>query len=88
MWVSTMARSHDSTTITFQTELCDRFMDSIEMITSQEREVLVKDKESGKNKVIMAKVWNKTVANLTLMALGSSGVELCDAIFNFIFCII
>ena len=56
MWVSTMARSHDSTTITFQTELCDRFMDSIEMITSQEREVLVKDKESGKNKVIMAKV--------------------------------
>ena len=48
-------------------------MDSIEMITSQEREVLVKDKESGKNKVIKAKIWNNTVANLTLMALGSSG---------------
>ena len=51
-------------------------MDSIEMITSQEREVLVKDKESGKNKVITAKIWNKTVANLTLMALGSSGTSL------------
>ena len=60
----------------FLPELCDRFMDSIEMITSQEREVLVKDKESGKNKVITAKIWNKTVANLTLMALGSSGTNL------------
>ena len=59
----------------FLPELCDRFMDSIEMITSQEREVLVKDKESGKNKVITAKIWNKTVANLTLMALGSSGTN-------------
>jgi hypothetical protein len=30
-------------------------------------------RDTGKNKVITAKVWNKTVANLTLMALGSSG---------------
>jgi hypothetical protein len=57
-------------------ELADRFMDSIETITSQEKEVLVKDKETGKNKIVMAKVWNKTVANLTLMALGSSGMYL------------
>jgi hypothetical protein len=49
-------------------------MDSIEAITSQEKEVLIKDKETGKNKIVMAKVWNKTVANLTLMALGSSGM--------------
>ena len=49
-------------------------MDSIETITSQEKEVLVKDKETGKTKIVMAKVWNKTVANLTLLALGSSGM--------------
>jgi F0F1-type ATP synthase alpha subunit len=54
--------------------LADTFVDSIETITSQEKEVLVKDKETGKTKIVMAKVWNKTVANLTLLALGSSGM--------------
>ena len=41
--------------------MADTFVDSIETITSQEKEVLVKDKETGKNKIVMAKVWNKTV---------------------------
>jgi len=54
----------------------DKFMESIEMITAQEKEVAVKDPRSGKTQVIVVKVWNETVANLTLMALGSSAPEI------------
>ena len=54
----------------------DRFMESIEMITAQEKEVTVKDPKSGKNQVVIVKVWNETVANLSLMALGSSAPEI------------
>ncbi|ROT72086.1 hypothetical protein C7M84_009545 [Penaeus vannamei] len=53
----------------------DRFMGSIEMITSQEKEVTVK-KPSGETQIIVVQVWNETVANLTLMALGSSAPEI------------
>jgi solute carrier family 8 (sodium/calcium exchanger) len=48
----------------------DRFMESIEMITAQEKEVTIKDPKTGKNQIVIVKVWNETVANLTLMALG------------------
>jgi solute carrier family 8 (sodium/calcium exchanger) len=54
----------------------DRFMESIEMITAQEKEVTVKDPKTGKSQVIIVKVWNETVANLSLMALGSSAPEI------------
>jgi len=54
----------------------DKFMESIEMITAQEKEMSVKDPRSGKTQVIIVKVWNETVANLTLMALGSSAPEI------------
>merc|ERR1711962_1779302 len=54
----------------------DKFMESIEMITAQEKEVTVKDPRTGKTQVIIVKVWNETVANLTLMALGSSAPEI------------
>ncbi|XP_059087403.1 sodium/calcium exchanger 3-like isoform X2 [Tigriopus californicus] len=54
----------------------DRFMESIEMITAQEKELTLKDPTTGKNQVIVVKVWNETVANLTLMALGSSAPEI------------
>ena len=53
----------------------DRFMGSIEMITSQEKEVTVK-KPNGETQIIVVQVWNETVANLTLMALGSSAPEI------------
>ena len=46
--------------------VADKFMAAIETITSQKKEVLIKQK---KMRVV---VWNATVANLTLMALGSS----------------
>jgi len=54
----------------------DKFMESIEMITAQEKEVSVKDPRTGKTQVVIVKVWNETVANLTLMALGSSAPEI------------
>lgn len=53
----------------------DRFMGSIEMITSSEKEVTVK-KPNGERQIIIVQVWNETVANLTLMALGSSAPEI------------
>jgi solute carrier family 8 (sodium/calcium exchanger) len=54
----------------------DKFMESIEMITAQEKEVSILDPRSGKTQVVIVKVWNETVANLTLMALGSSAPEI------------
>jgi solute carrier family 8 (sodium/calcium exchanger) len=62
----------------------DRFMESIEMITSQEKEVTVKDKTTGKKEVVIVKVWNDTVANLTLMALGSSAPEILLSVIEII----
>lgn len=45
--------------------IADKFMDSIEVITSQEREVKVKDK-NGEKKTLMVRYWNETVGNLTV----------------------
>merc|ERR1711862_731347 len=50
-------------------------MGAIEMITSQEKEVKIK-KPNGETQIIVVQVWNETVANLTLMALGSSAPEI------------
>lgn len=55
--------------------IADRFMASIEVITSQEREVTIK-KPNGETSTTMIRVWNETVSNLTLMALGSSAPEI------------
>jgi len=53
----------------------DKFMSAIEMITSEEKEVKLK-KANGETQIIVVQVWNETVANLTLMALGSSAPEI------------
>ncbi|XP_050664131.1 sodium/calcium exchanger 1 [Leptidea sinapis] len=52
----------------------DRFMAAIEVITSREKEVRVR--RNGTEQIIVVRVWNETVANLTLMALGSSAPEI------------
>jgi len=54
----------------------DKFMESIEMITAQEKELSIVNPKTGKSQVVVVKVWNETVANLTLMALGSSAPEI------------
>lgn len=55
--------------------IADRFMASIEVITSQERRITVR-KPNGEKVVATVRVWNETVSNLTLMALGSSAPEI------------
>jgi len=55
--------------------VCDQFMAGIEEITSKERTYMVEGKEGARHK-FSVKVWNGTVANLTLMALGSSAPEI------------
>ncbi|XP_008124161.1 sodium/calcium exchanger 1 isoform X4 [Anolis carolinensis] len=55
--------------------IADRFMSSIEVITSQEKEITIK-KPNGETTKTTVRVWNETVSNLTLMALGSSAPEI------------
>lgn len=63
--------------------ISDRFMSSIEVITSKEREVTVK-LANGETTTMMVRVWNETVSNLTLMALGSSAPEILLSIIEII----
>eukprot|EP00794_Sanderia_malayensis_P010223 gene10223-11271_t len=60
----------------------DVFMLSIEMITSKKRLVLTYDYEKGETTETQVYVWNETVANLTLMALGSSAPEILIAVIE------
>ncbi|XP_046717922.1 sodium/calcium exchanger 3 isoform X1 [Silurus meridionalis] len=55
--------------------IADRFMAAIEVITSQEREFVVK-RVNGETMTTTVRIWNETVSNLTLMALGSSAPEI------------
>lgn len=70
--------------------LADVFMCAIERITSTTKKVKVvavnADKEDGSNIVQYKEVlvWNPTVANLTLMALGSSAPEILLSIIEIV----
>ncbi|XP_028837752.1 sodium/calcium exchanger 3 isoform X2 [Denticeps clupeoides] len=55
--------------------IADRFMAAIEVITSQEKEIIIK-RPNGETTTVNIRVWNETVSNLTLMALGSSAPEI------------
>lgn len=61
--------------------VADIFMEAIEHITSSTKQVQVQDKE-GKVYTYEVPVWNATLANLTLMALGSSAPEILLAIIE------
>ena len=55
----------------------DLFMCAIEVITSKTKTIRVASEEEGKGyEEVEIRVWNDTVANLTLMALGSSAPEI------------
>jgi len=60
--------------------IADIFMSSIEVITSKKRKVTRYDPEKRERVEIEVFVWNETVANLTLMALGSSAPEILLAV--------
>ena len=61
--------------------IADRFMAAIEQITSQEQDVIVR-KPNGDKEIISVRIWNETVSNLTLMALGSSAPEILLSIIE------
>ena len=54
----------------------DIFMEAIEVITSQTTIREIKDEKGNVTGTIEEIVWNPTVANLSLMALGSSAPEI------------
>jgi solute carrier family 8 (sodium/calcium exchanger) len=56
--------------------IADIFMDAIGTITSVGNWIVVRDKETGLQTSVKSMRWNPTVANLTLMALGSSAPEI------------
>eukprot|EP00055_Hartaetosiga_balthica_P004026 m.9801 g.9801 ORF g.9801 m.9801 type:complete len:844 (+) comp3559_c0_seq1:53-2584(+) len=55
--------------------ITDVFMEAIEIITSDDKEILVQGAD-GNMHPVSVKVWNPTIANLSLMALGSSAPEI------------
>lgn len=61
--------------------IADRFMASIEVITSQERKITFR-RPNGEVTVTSVRIWNETVSNLTLMALGSSAPEILLSIIE------
>lgn len=63
--------------------IADRFMASIEVITSKEKEVTIRT-PSGETTVMHVRIWNETVSNLTLMALGSSAPEIMLSVIEII----
>ncbi|XP_013406595.1 sodium/calcium exchanger 1 isoform X2 [Lingula anatina] len=64
--------------------VADRFMGAIEVITSKEKELTVK-MANGDTQIVVVRVWNETVSNLTLMALGSSAPEILLSIIEICF---
>lgn len=61
----------------------DLFMCAIEVITSKTKTIRMANDEEGKGfEEVEIRVWNDTVANLTLMALGSSAPEILLSIIE------
>jgi solute carrier family 8 (sodium/calcium exchanger) len=57
--------------------IADVFMAAIEVITSAEKNI-----KTANGEEVSVKVWNATVANLTLMALGSSAPEILLSVYE------
>lgn len=60
----------------------DSFMMSIEMITSKKRIIYTYDRITQQRVAKEVFVWNETISNLTLMALGSSAPEILISVFE------
>lgn len=65
--------------------IADIFMSAIETITSKQRKIKYPDPENQNKYIeVNVRIWNDTVANLTLMALGSSSPEILLSIIEII----
>lgn len=62
--------------------IADVFMCAIQIITSKTKLVKVARQDSDEVDLVEIRIWNDTVANLTLMALGSSAPEILLAIIE------
>lgn len=62
--------------------ISDVFMCGIERITSQTIKIRVKNKHDGTPQYKEVTVWNPTVANFSLMALGTSTPEILVAMIE------
>eukprot|EP00930_Biecheleria_cincta_P037714 TRINITY_DN25914_c0_g1_i1.p1 TRINITY_DN25914_c0_g1~~TRINITY_DN25914_c0_g1_i1.p1 ORF type:complete len:1037 (-),score=182.91 TRINITY_DN25914_c0_g1_i1:153-3263(-) len=56
--------------------VCDQFTEAIEAITAAQKVQWITSASTGIAHKVHVKVWNATIANLTLMALGSSAPEI------------
>merc|ERR1711968_222699 len=64
--------------------IADVFMESIAVITSSSTLVEREDKKTGTKEQLEIMTWNATVANLTLMALGSSAPEILLSVIEIV----
>ena len=64
--------------------VADIFMCAIEKITSKTKKIEISSQDPNVPNVIEVQVWNATVANLTLMALGSSAPEILLSVIEII----
>jgi len=64
--------------------VADIFMCAIEKITSKTKQITIPRGPDDANDVIEVPVWNGTVANLTLMALGSSAPEILLSVIEIV----
>lgn len=61
--------------------IADIFMEAIEVITSKTVQVTLYDEDNNPY-VVEQSFWNPTIANLTLMALGSSAPEILLSVID------
>lgn len=62
--------------------ISDIFMEAIEHITSQQQTIEIWNEDQKQKFFIEVPFWNATVANLTLMALGSSAPEILLSVIS------
>lgn len=60
--------------------IADLFMEAIEIITAETTSVTITDAKTGVEFTVEQPIWNPTIANLSLMALGSSAPEIFIAV--------
>ncbi|XP_062575827.1 sodium/calcium exchanger 3-like isoform X2 [Saccostrea cucullata] len=64
--------------------VADSFMCGIEKITSKTKIIRIPNVEKKEDKVLEVKVWNDTVANLSLMAFGTSAPEILLSVIEIV----
>ncbi|KAG0730061.1 Sodium/calcium exchanger 2 [Chionoecetes opilio] len=64
--------------------IADIFMGAIEKITSKTRKVYLTSEKEDEPEIIEVRIWSDAVANLTLMALGSSAPEILLSIIEIV----